>query len=201
MENTSASSATAPVGARIGENVRRLRRKRGYDLRTLSAELAEAGHPISLGQLSKLELGQRRVDVDDLVALAVVLNVTPGQLLMPEPTWAEDDVVALTPHRHVTWMRAWQWMCGDLWLDDAQRPASDDEEYAWYEAARPHDPTGVYNFSPAEAAGREGEVQDIVAAVERALGAGLTRNWVLKAMSWYTAITPERASAGAKTRG
>ncbi len=81
-------------------------------------------------------------------------------------------------------------------MDDDQRPQSHEDEYAWYEGARPHDPTGVYNFSPTEAAGREDEVQGIVAAVQRALDAGLSRSWVLRAMSWYTAMTPERTSAG-----
>ncbi|MFW3171166.1 helix-turn-helix domain-containing protein [Geodermatophilus sp. CPCC 206100] len=182
------------MAARIGQRVRDLRHALGLDLRGLAERLAEEGHPIKLGQLSKLELGQRRVDVDDLVALAVVLNVTPGQLLMPAPTWGEDDLVALTPHRSVHWHRAWQWMCGDYWLDDSMRPDSPDDEYAWHEAARPHDPTGGYNFHPNFLYGREEDMHAVVVAVQNLLAPKAGKNSVSKqrlfdALNWYLTVS------------
>ncbi len=182
------------MGARIGQRVRDLRHARGLDLRGLAERLAEEGHPIKLGQLSKLELGQRRVDVDDLVALAVVLNVTPGQLLMPAPTWGEDDVVALTPHRSVHWHRAWQWMCGDYWLDDSMRPPSPDDEMAWHDAARPHDPLGGYNFDPKFLWGREEEMHAVVAAAQEVLEPKEGKNIIPKrmlvdALNWFLTVS------------
>jgi transcriptional regulator with XRE-family HTH domain len=199
MENETTS---APVGARVRERVRQLRRERGLDLRGLSDRLAEEGRPISLGQLSKLELGQRRVDVDDLVALAVVLNVTPSQLLMPEPPEeGEDQVVALTPHRRAGWHRAWRWMCGDRWLDDATRPGKDADdlqaeagaEAEWYYAARPHDPFGGYKFDPSFIHGREADVQAVAAAVAEAMRPKpgkntLRREWLLAAIDFYLSV-------------
>ncbi len=192
MEKAFVPSVTAPVGARVGERVRELRRERGFDLRELSTRLAEEGRPVGLGQLSKLELGQRRVDVDDLVALAVVLNVSPNRLLLPEVTGREEDEVALTPgHPRVPWQRAWQWVCGDMWLDDENRPTSDDEEIDWYNSNRPHDLSGVYNFKPSSLKGHEAAVADVVAAARRAIAGGLTRSWIVKAMDWYLAVSPE----------
>ncbi|MGY1705523.1 helix-turn-helix domain-containing protein [Geodermatophilus sp. SYSU D00697] len=180
------------MGARIGQRIRDLRHARGLDLRGLSEKLAEEGRPIKLGQLSKLELGQRRVDVDDLVALAVVLNVSPNQLLMPATSGRDDDTVSLTPgHSRVPWQRAWQWACGDLWLDDEQRPTTDDEEIDWYETNRPHDFTGVYNFTPNSVKGHEEAVGEVVAAARRAIAGGLTHSWVVKALNWFLAVSPE----------
>lgn len=191
MTNSPDSPATAPVGARIGSNVRRLRLEEGLELRKLSDQLAEVGHPISLGQLSKLELGQRRVDVDDLVALAMVLNVTPSRLLLPKPTEDEGEVVSLTPHVSVPWRRAWQWMSGDWWLPEQREPADHDDEYDWYEASRPHDPTGVYNFNPASLRGHEKAMAKVVGAVQQAIADGMSRRQVVSALDFYLAVSPE----------
>lgn len=49
----------------------------------LSRRLAELGQPIQDSGITKIESGTRRVDVDDLVALAVALEVTPNALLLP----------------------------------------------------------------------------------------------------------------------
>src|SRR5215213_2653569 len=52
----------------------------------------------------------------------------PSQLLMPEPPRdGEAQDVELAPHRRVGWHRAWQWMCGDYWIDDAMRPGKDED--------------------------------------------------------------------------
>lgn len=207
MTNSSAPKVTEPIGSRIGRTVRRLRHERGLDLRRLAEQLAEEGRPISLAQLSKLELGQRRVDVDDLVAIAVVLNVTPSQLLMPEPpAEGEDQTVALTPHRQVGWHRAWQWMCGDYWLDEARRPGinlEDDHAYVeaqadWHFAARPHDPFGGYSFDPTLIYGREEDVHAVVRAVAEAMKDkpgenSLKRRWIFAAIDWYLTASTGRS--------
>jgi transcriptional regulator with XRE-family HTH domain len=39
---------------------------------------------ILLSGLTRIERGERRVDVDDLLALSVVLGVTPNRLLLPD---------------------------------------------------------------------------------------------------------------------
>jgi hypothetical protein len=45
--------------------------------------MTAAGRPIPRSALSDVEVGLRRVDVDDLHALAQVLGVTVAQLLSP----------------------------------------------------------------------------------------------------------------------
>jgi hypothetical protein len=75
-----------PLGA-AGDNVRwnvlRLRTERRLSTPRLSAALKELDRPIAATGITKIEKGDRRVDVDDLVALAAALSVTPVQLLEP----------------------------------------------------------------------------------------------------------------------
>lgn len=84
-----------PYAAMVAENVRVLRKERGLGLADLSARLAELGRPLSLKVLSKMELGDRGIDVDDLVALAGALDVTPERLLMPPRLATERRVAEL----------------------------------------------------------------------------------------------------------
>lgn len=66
---------------RVARNVRLLRHHRDLSYAELSRRLADAGHPILDTGLMKLEKGDRRVDVDDLAALANVLQVEACALL------------------------------------------------------------------------------------------------------------------------
>jgi len=61
--------------------------------------------------IAKIEAGDRRVDVDDLVSLAVALNVTPARLLVPDVS-AEDEV-NVAPNYRVTARRFWDWAIGE----------------------------------------------------------------------------------------
>jgi transcriptional regulator with XRE-family HTH domain len=83
---TAAGGISPPIGEagrNLIANVQHLRRVRRLSLRDLSAEMGRAGRPVLPVGLSRLENAQRRVDVDDLVALATVLGVTPADLLLP----------------------------------------------------------------------------------------------------------------------
>jgi transcriptional regulator with XRE-family HTH domain len=69
--------------------------------------MKEAGRSISPSALSKIENGDRRVDVDDLTALAYALGITPYELLSPPgdgsaPTGVPDSYV---PEELTAWMR------------------------------------------------------------------------------------------------
>lgn len=70
------------AGQHLAVAVARLREDRGWSQPDLADRLAAAGSPLSTSMLGKLESGTRRVDVDDLVALADVLNV-PASALLP----------------------------------------------------------------------------------------------------------------------
>jgi len=72
-----------PVGSNVAVNVRRIRKVRGLTTRQLSARLAEAGRPIPASGITRIEQELRRVDVDDLTALAAALGVRATQLLLP----------------------------------------------------------------------------------------------------------------------
>lgn len=72
-----------PIGDVVRRNVRRLREQQRLNQGDITAKLQAAGYPMLTTVFSKTERGQRRVDVDDLVALAAVLGVTPAQLLEP----------------------------------------------------------------------------------------------------------------------
>jgi transcriptional regulator with XRE-family HTH domain len=70
------------VGEYVAEAVGMLRRRRGWDQPTLARHVTEAGRAMTASVVGKVEAGTRRVDVDDLVALAVALEVKPERLLL-----------------------------------------------------------------------------------------------------------------------
>jgi transcriptional regulator with XRE-family HTH domain len=74
------------------------------------AKLTELGHPIPVSSISRLENGERRADVSDLVAIAVALDVSPARLYLPEGK--PGDSVELTETFAAPWERAWLWATG-----------------------------------------------------------------------------------------
>lgn len=95
-----------PTGKRVAANVARLRGSQPstYELSRL---LGEMGRPVSASGITKVEAGQRRVDADDLVALALALDVTPNDLLLPPE--GDVEAVLLAPTKRVTNRDAWHW--------------------------------------------------------------------------------------------
>ena len=69
------------TGHAVAANSRRIRELSGLTLQDVSDRLTRYGRPIARSGLSKIEAAARRVDVDDLVALAEVLGTTPDDLL------------------------------------------------------------------------------------------------------------------------
>jgi transcriptional regulator with XRE-family HTH domain len=69
------------VGRIVAKRVRRIRKRNGLSLQDLSDRLTAGGRPILPSGLNKIEMGTRRVDVDDLFALASALQVMPNDLL------------------------------------------------------------------------------------------------------------------------
>lgn len=117
-----ASIPNGPTHHRVAENVRTLRQQRGLSQADLATVLRELGTPLGVSALSKVENGTRRVTVDELVALAVALNVSPNRLLLPgdiDPTAVaehletEQEPIELTPSLTVEPTAAWAWAAGD----------------------------------------------------------------------------------------
>ena len=71
------------TGAAVASNIARVRKSQQVSLQELEARLVALGRRISFSGLSKIERGARRVDVDDLMAIAVALDVSPLGLLLP----------------------------------------------------------------------------------------------------------------------
>lgn len=106
----------------MSTNVRRTRERRGLSVRQLSARLAELGYKLLPSGVTNVEARdlakRRRVDVDDLVALALALRTTPAALLgaTVEPgTFVEDGLepeVAITPGRTLVPPVLEEWVAG-----------------------------------------------------------------------------------------
>ncbi|MFI1535597.1 helix-turn-helix domain-containing protein [Streptomyces anandii] len=106
-----------PTARTVAANLRRLREARGMSLRALSTEVGATGHTLSADAINKIENGRqegarqvRRADTDDLIALALALNVSPLALLLPPV--ADDEPVELTAAVTVTSRAAWSWAEG-----------------------------------------------------------------------------------------
>lgn len=100
----------------MAENLKQIRGGRGLSYAELARRLKELGHPILDTGLMKIEKGERRVDVDDLVALALALGVNVSSLLLPRfiPDSAED--IELTPSFRTNPGTAWDWADGRIAL-------------------------------------------------------------------------------------
>ncbi len=103
---------TTDTAAAVAANLKAVRRRRGLTVRQLSDRLKELGAPILPSGITKIEQGDRRVDVNDLMALAAALNVSPARLLLPDV--GERDLIKITPNMppQELWL-AWDWMEGD----------------------------------------------------------------------------------------
>ncbi len=154
-----------PVARAVAENVRAIRDRRRLSQQQLAAELGRLGRPMQASAVAKIESGDRRVDVDDLAALAVALNVPVARLLLPDVS--EDEPVEVTPGRAVPMWSAWQWATGEHSLadeaDDLRDPVVQRRELD-YAAERPdwrrvREEHGLYRAA-----------KSVVWAVDRTLG-------------------------------
>jgi transcriptional regulator with XRE-family HTH domain len=68
----------------MAANLKQIRQERGVSYAELGRRLRALLHPILDTGIMKIEKGERRVDVDDLVALALALGVTPNRLILPD---------------------------------------------------------------------------------------------------------------------
>jgi hypothetical protein len=133
-----------PAGQRLLRNVKKLRGRMTYT--ELSARLADLGRPIATLGLSRLERGTRRVDADDLVALAIALGTTPNRLLLA--TDAGSEPMPLTPAVTVSARDAWLWATGERALDSTKDGVFHlDRETGFRRENRPHDLQDDYPVS------------------------------------------------------
>ena len=157
-------AAGAP-SSRIAGNLRRMRKRRGLSTYDLAARLKEIGWPVQQSGITRVERGERRVDVDDLVALSVALNCSPNRLLMPEELEISRSGqvgygAILIGDVLVDTRDMWAWACGEKPLvirdrehwDEAQQPGDVDEALYRVEN-QPHHYVGGYAGLPANTYG------------------------------------------------
>ncbi len=108
----SASEVTA-------ERVRAHREQKGWSQERLARAMTELGHPMHQTAIAKIEARLRKVTVDDLLVLAVALEVPPPLLFLPIDT--EEDL-ALTPSKKVYPWRVWEWLHGEEPLPACDTP-------------------------------------------------------------------------------
>lgn len=72
-----------PTGETVRANIARIRDEQRLTLRQLADRMSTGDRPLAHNTLSEIERGARRCDVDDLVAIAVALDVSPTALLRP----------------------------------------------------------------------------------------------------------------------
>ncbi|WP_128375313.1 helix-turn-helix domain-containing protein [Streptomyces cavernae] len=73
------------AGIRAARIIEILRTARGLSQRQLAGRVTALGHPMSNTMLSRIERAQRRCDIDDLIAIAEALLVSP-LVVLQEPT-------------------------------------------------------------------------------------------------------------------
>lgn len=94
----------------VGDNLRRLRKERGLSLADVSARVASLGVPLSLNLLSKVELGNRSLELDELLAVARAVDAPP--LLLIFPVGHAPSVEVFPGARVRTWDAA-RWFTGE----------------------------------------------------------------------------------------
>ena len=106
------------TAAAVADAVRRNRERVGWGYARLSRELTKLGRDIPSLGLSRIEAGERRVDCDDLTALAVAFGVSPISLLMPAAADDSPDThVQLTGTEKMEGSRIWSWLNGSYPLN------------------------------------------------------------------------------------
>lgn len=94
--------ALGVTGKYVADAVRVYRQKRDLTYKELEKRLTDLGRPIPELGIRRLEAEARRVDVDDLMTLAIALEVSPLQLLLHIPDELQNHVLNWDPVQAAT---------------------------------------------------------------------------------------------------
>ena len=168
-----------PLAGLVAANVRRIREASRLTYAAMSEGLGQIGRPIPVLGLRRIEKGERRVDLDDLAALAVVLGVPPSLLIFPLGVM---PTVEILPGEKVATWAALRWFAGDQPLPPPWREGSEvmttarDPEVAkvWQTGARAiamyreHDRmTGIWAAATVDAKSKQRMAEDAVSDAAR----------------------------------
>jgi hypothetical protein len=99
-----------PAGEVLAANIRRVRTAQRLGYAELSRMLTDIGRPIPELGLRRIEIGERRVDFDDLLALCYVLKVCPVDLMVSQD--ATNEAYPLIPSREFESESVREWISG-----------------------------------------------------------------------------------------
>lgn len=147
----------------------------------LSAQLQATGRPLTASGISRIEQGERRVDVDDLVALALSLGVTPNRILLSDD--ASENPIHLAPEVSVTRSHAWRWASGEdeILLEDDGPRRRRFPDLATITANRPHRP--LPRMGMQDVLQHAAELAAVAKAVKALEEVGLTRQDVFEGLA------------------
>jgi hypothetical protein len=130
------NTRVGPAGEVLAGNIYRIRKTQRIGYMELSRLLADVGRPIPELGLRRIEKGERRVDFDDLLALAYVLKVCPVDLMVSGDV-ADGDPYPITATRTYESGSVRDWISGQtVRLESYQEPGSifADPNRSMYEA-------------------------------------------------------------------
>jgi transcriptional regulator with XRE-family HTH domain len=199
MERTKRANDLGSVGERLAATVKALREQARLSLTELAERATGLGRPIQASGLRRIEDAAeateserdrkpRRVDVDDLVALALALNVSPVRLLLPRH--ADDWSVKLVGNVKVPATGAWSWALNEWPMP--QVGVSEDEQQAGAEFYRRNSIPPERQPRPMREAAAESEaVRMLSDAVVAARREGISRATMAELVSimWLPAGT------------
>lgn len=153
------------TGRTVAANIAFFRAKREWRLAQLSERMTEVGRPMTVNTLSAIENLDRRTDVDDLVAIAAALDVSPSSLLMPrveddedggmawrvatsaEPEPSDDGVASLLSGQF------WDWLVADAPLREPLFTDTGRDEFAIESWRRKQVPPFAHQMRPGDRRG------------------------------------------------
>jgi transcriptional regulator with XRE-family HTH domain len=99
------------AGQVLAQNIRRIREAQRLTYAELTRRLDKAGRHVPVLALQRIETCQRRVDIDDLMALAYALEVCVVDLLVPADALPEEPYPVTSQHQFET-ESVRQWISG-----------------------------------------------------------------------------------------
>lgn len=124
------------ASARVAQNLRYWRTRRGMSTYAVSRGLGKIGWPLAATGVLRAEQNERRLDMDDLVAFAAVLGVNvnmllwPASVLVPSPDGDAEPFDLLNRKTRSTPADVRAWADGAeplvLLLPDGSRPPAPD---------------------------------------------------------------------------
>ncbi|GAB2636134.1 hypothetical protein GCM10027169_00350 [Gordonia jinhuaensis] len=128
-------------GRTVALNVAFHRASQGMTAAELAAKVNANGRALAQQTIGEIENLRRRCDVDDLIALAQGLGVSPATLLMPRSddphesvafTGGDIDEPGSTGRQRMPAHVVWQWLCARMPLIHPSEHDSDPTHYEQY---------------------------------------------------------------------